>query len=406
MKTLILFFGLRLILSLQAVAQTPMDAAMAAHGSRMEALNTQRDLDRLKLKQTYKGALEGLLTQARSGGNLELFVATEAEIQRIDPGVQVPDPFSLFPELARLQGILAQQLQKLDIEHAGRVLQSYRLADEALDALQKQLVRDGNIEDAKAVDAHRKAMMADELFVWAASQSKLEVLPVSAGGQRRPATAQQVQAYFKGRVTHFNPVNLEVELTYDFSRPDQVVDFKWIRGERFTIEEGVLKVSVPPGSDWWNHLKMMGPSLWIPFLEAGPVSLGVDLVAFGGNEPYHLAVGFSDLDKKTIGMGPLSTTKTLAVEGWTPALAEFRDRTSMLPVEKGVRVTALLRGAEIQFTAARERRTATLNVATAKELRYPGLYPKAWGAAGANASYDNLVVKGTLNLEWLAERTP
>jgi hypothetical protein len=382
-----------------AFAQEALNSLLAAHARRVEAGETQRSLDLVKLKQGYKGALEQAQSAARSQGDLELLLALGKEIERVSETLEAPAPVSEYPALARLQGVLVQQLALIDGEQARRVEAAFRSTDAQLLAVQQDLVRAGKIDAALAVDGKRKAMAQDPTFVAALAR-----LPSPTGSRQVPANLEQASRLFKGKVLAFDAKTMEIEIAYDFSDAAQLQDFTLMRPDQIRVEDGKLVLSAPAGSDWWIKMPFSASALVVPFLEADAMELSIDCLGVSDGEAQHVVMGFSDLDQRTIGLGPLGTIKSFAVEGWTPKNSEFRDRRAAVPQRFPATLRASRKESHFVFATLVDKRPGSLGVDGAPEMKHPGLFAKAWSRKPVQASFDNLIVKGVLRGEWLAGR--
>jgi hypothetical protein len=394
--SLSLFLGAVSSLWAQNTPEHQEETIMQVYAKRREALAVQQELNLVKLKTLYHGALGSLAEEIRVNGDFENFMKVENELKRTGGSLARPDAISDISSVAKLQQILITELDGIDLEHAKELTRLYEQLDVALVQMQQFLLKEGNVQGAKRIQAVRVQQKQDNEVVRAYKIAPLvKENSAASNNQTSNLTLAHVQKMLKGKVTHFNPMNGEVEVVYDFQSDDQLKDFRIQQKNHFKISNGTLEVTTPPGSDWWfAYPELKCPYLVIPYLDAGDKTFSIDLLKLEVGKDYHIAMGMSDLQKRTIGFGPFFQRQGFTAEGWVPGNEQYRGKTAKAPLEFPVTISFAARPKEISFEVKSNNRSYKLEVDTAPDLSFPGLFPKSWGSEGTKAIYDQLTVKG------------
>lgn len=380
---------------------------LKAQEKRLQAIQEERKQHRHRLKTSYLQTLETQLQFAREQGDLDHLEAIQDEMKRAQIGFDPPPDLSEFTELAHMQEILTTHLYQLDQQHARQVKQLYERLDELLALLQQDLVRQGQIESARELVDLRKEKQNEPDAIWSRenapspSIARTDMTPATSPSATEHMDIQKARHLFKGRVISYNPINQEIEIHYDFSDPEQLTDFDLTKAEHFQVKDGQLHIHVPAGTDWWAWAKprdLTGPYLLIPYLQPENSSLKIDCIAIQSTDvAAHFTIGYSNLQEKTVGIGPHTTQKVVKVEGWTVSEPTgLRNPGQRIPIRFPITLEAIRRGNDVEFSAISRGRRVQTTLKVTPELLHLGLFPKAWSEQPNTAIFDNLRVKGQL----------
>jgi hypothetical protein len=400
-----LISGMLLTHPLPAQDTPPWMDLVQRHAEHIEAGDLSYDLALVRLKKSYHSALENLMPVAQQQGDLSFFTAIETEIKRTDQVPSVPAGLSTFPELAKVQGILIAELERLQSLRAAAVVDSYQKLDEALKGMQQYFVQQGRIQEAKDLEAFRQETLASDRYLKARKwMDRTPPAEISSGIEvaSNVLTLDVVQAFFKGKVTTFNSITKEIEIWYGFDAPEELEDFSILRPESYSVQDGRLTVLSPAGTDWWwLRPNMRCDYLVIPYLETDKSMWVVELSSMKPSQEFHFAFGYSDLIRRTVGMGPFSRNKEFTVEGWTPKDEQLRGESSGISTQFPAVITVEHRGNKIDFGVQAGGRKKTVTVRTDESVQNLGLFPKSWKQDDAELTLESFRIRGVLSAEWL-----
>ena len=114
------------------------------------------------VQQQYQKALESLKAQAKSQGDLTKTMAAIAEIERFQKAKSLPaaPDESVLPEIKALQSAYVKQYNRLEQEMTAELGTLTTKYDQALDRLQKELVKDEKLTEAMAIQQERETVQA------------------------------------------------------------------------------------------------------------------------------------------------------------------------------------------------------------------------------------------------------
>jgi len=166
---IVLAFVLVIIGAARAPAANDVEALRRKYLTELDGPVSAHKTAVTNLQNRYVASLAELRSKAQSQGNLDVTVAAIEESKRFETTHTIPDDLSKTnqADVRKLQTAFAESLAGLDMEKARRVIALVTAYDTALDSLQRQLTKDGKIEDAVAVSQERKDIKADQLILWA-----------------------------------------------------------------------------------------------------------------------------------------------------------------------------------------------------------------------------------------------
>jgi hypothetical protein len=137
----------------KATYEKEMDSIVLTHGMEIGQLDL-----------SYAEALDSLLARVKKAGDLDRSVAAMDEIKRFSDERAMPSKASSAPAIQNLQAAYKQQASVLDATKARKIVFMTTKYDKALEALQKSLVSSDRFDDAKAVQAERKAATTSDSY--------------------------------------------------------------------------------------------------------------------------------------------------------------------------------------------------------------------------------------------------
>lgn len=156
--SLVLF--LALTAALAAAWAGPLETVLEKHQAALDALSTQRTEKVTALEKWYANALETVRKQAMDKGNLDLVLAVKTEAARTQTTLTAEEMKSMPAPLPAIRQQLEQARAGIVTWHQNAVRTLTRERSAALEALEKRLTQNGQIEEALKVRTARSASTA------------------------------------------------------------------------------------------------------------------------------------------------------------------------------------------------------------------------------------------------------
>ena len=155
MKKLIIIAGMHLVLASLAFG-ADLKTYRATYEKELEEILLSHGMQTIELAQQYTKALDALLANVKSAGDLNRTTAVMNEIERFGKEREMPsDPPALL-DLQSLQAAYTRKASVYQSDKAKRVITLSARYDDALGNLQRGLVSSDKLDDAMAVQEERK----------------------------------------------------------------------------------------------------------------------------------------------------------------------------------------------------------------------------------------------------------
>ncbi len=176
-------FAAILITVVSALGQTgDLATAKLQYDNAITAIHSTRVEAEKNLAGQYTNALSTLQIKAQSDGDLDKVKAILAEKTRFETEHSSPAAQPSVTELKNLADALNRRLREIGMKEAADILKQTQQYDATLAALQKDLTKQGKIDDASAVQDERKKL--------AETQNIKEAKAALAATAATPATSQ------------------------------------------------------------------------------------------------------------------------------------------------------------------------------------------------------------------------
>lgn len=187
------FAVLMLFASSSLLIASDLKTYKATYDKEMESIVLGHGMEISQLGQSYTKALDALLTKVKRAGDLDRSTATMDEIKRFSQEKGMPPKASQVLDIQNLQTSYTGQASVLDATKAQKVVFLTAKYDKALAGLQKSLVSSDNFDDAKAVQAERRAIEASESYteakaLFAVHAKKKEIVLAVHAKKKMPKT--------------------------------------------------------------------------------------------------------------------------------------------------------------------------------------------------------------------------
>lgn len=163
-------------------ASAELEGARQEHTNAQAKLNSDSAQAKTTLRDWYAGALATISKQATASGDLDTVLAITAEKERTDRPLDASERQALPPLLAKVRAqydqALAEQARKDQV--SSRALQQSYVA--ALEVLEKELTKSGNLDNAIAVREERKLTVAGMVAEVAVSAPAVSRPPATGAG--------------------------------------------------------------------------------------------------------------------------------------------------------------------------------------------------------------------------------
>ena len=378
MKTRFFALLLTTICALNALAVPEMEKLKNIYQSELSRLKTEAQGERLRLPQEHIAAMRELELMYQNDGELKPLLAVRGERERFisDPSVSAIVPVSSPKRLRSLQQTYIERYSGLSRERKTKLKELKDRYLQALEKLQKDLTRQGDIESALAVMNERDSYDsgADE----GTSDSAADVpLPTSALTPR--STTLDVNALnmlLHGQVVRWNSYSRQITISYDFSDARQMEDWK---GGRMDAVRGMLVCD--------RTVAWMRPQL----LEVEEAKY--DALLDGDEDRAGMVVGNS-LQAHLIARTGIVEAKLFQTSEEHPLTRFTESREPSASVHHS---ELTIQNRSIEWTVDQGRsRKAILQVA----IPYPTYV--GFGHMGSVSAYDNITITGILSKEYEA----
>lgn len=151
MKRMISIFACSMLAAFLNAQGLTLEALETRWGEEVAAVNA-RHLESLEgLKRNYLAALLRFEARARSESDLDGVLEAQREITRLDEiGELAPAVFSTHPEIARMQGVMRQQVQSIGLTKANEIAGLAQNVRRFSESNSMELTQRGNIQEALA----------------------------------------------------------------------------------------------------------------------------------------------------------------------------------------------------------------------------------------------------------------
>jgi hypothetical protein len=269
MKLLPLLFAL--LLPLQVLPAPDRTEMRKKFEDKIEECRVEEQLQTVRIGRLYSDTLLGLEERARADGNLDLLSAVRDEQTRFARDKNPPGTPSPMAKVRGMQEILHREWNAAAKTRAEKIIALARQYDQALDALQKDLVTQGKIDEALAVREERSGITA----LPAVAEAALFLTPGTqrvSGKKPPPDDAQKLgNRFFKiidepltladaqsqAEVLGGKLASIDSEEVFDF------VQEMMMKGEPRTAYIGLKRGKTPTGWIWENG-KPLTYTRWAP----------------------------------------------------------------------------------------------------------------------------------------------
>ncbi len=380
MRTKFAIFAILTVFVLNAAAVPEMDKLKGIYEKELARLKSESQAEKLRLPQDHIAAMRELERTYQQSGELKSLLAVRGERERFigNPSITAIVPVTTPDHLRTLQQSYIEQYKSLSSDRKTKIGDLREKYIRALENLQKDLTRQGKIESALAVMKEIESEQDSFEGGDNAADSGGAVISPDLIAKPRSTTLDidALNELLHGEVRRWNSYSRQITITYDFSEPEQMEDWK---GGELDELRGLLVCE--------RTVAWVRPQ-FLKILEVGHD-------AFFDEEHEHLAglvIGNSiqaHLTGGTVLEAKLFQTSeqhplTRFVEAGSPSIRVHR---SELTIQNG----------RVEWTVDRTRaRRAILQV----PIRYPTYV--GVGHMGSRSAYDNITITGILSKEYEA----
>jgi hypothetical protein len=268
-----------------------LDKYKAVFAEQLGKIAAERDKALADALSRHAQMLSDLEMRFQLAGDLKPLLAVREERRRFeaDPAVTSIAPVSAPEALGALQTQYIERYKQIQLGSARRVLDLSVQYRRRLDALQKELTREGRIEEALKVLHEAESVAGKAAVLHARAQIAAGGLAPTEQPMPEPEVnaldvkVEDLAALLNGEVTAWNPQTRELTCRYDFSDEAQLRD--WHGGtidplrERLVCDEAVVKYQPP--FERVLRVEYEGSH----FSGTGPVRAAVGENVFGDVEP-------------------------------------------------------------------------------------------------------------------------
>jgi hypothetical protein len=156
-------------------------------------IEVQSARDQTAVLSIYTNELQTLRTKAQTAGDLEALRTILEEVSRSQTQQSIPTNPPSLPDLKILVARCQKSSQQTTLRRAEQIVAFGARYDKALDALQRRLTQAGQLDDAIAVQAERKALLDTEPLV--SAKTVMEASPPPKAVPTVPAPAETTISY-------------------------------------------------------------------------------------------------------------------------------------------------------------------------------------------------------------------
>lgn len=161
-----LCFGLFLVSSPALFAQVvDVPTVKAQVQQQRQGLDQEKSEKLATLKAGYFRALNDLLRDVMAKGDLEMVQAVRGEMTRLESGGLLPDGYSVYEGLNRMQTKLRYLVEDIDNEYGHALIQLYEQQDAQLKQAEVSMVKANRINDAIQIRSVRDGLKADPTYL-------------------------------------------------------------------------------------------------------------------------------------------------------------------------------------------------------------------------------------------------
>ena len=379
MRTRAFVLLLSVICALNALAVPEMDKLKSIYQTELVRLKTEAQGERLRLPQEHIAAMRELEMTYQQSGELKSLLAVRAERERFiaNPSVSAIVPVSGPEHLRTLQQAYVERYNGLSAEREAKIRDLEDKYLKALEKLQKDLTRQGQIESALAVMNEREshAGNSDE---GTSGDTVADAIAADLITAPRRATldSSTLNKLFNGEVISWNSYSREIAIRYDFSDARQMEDWK---GGAMDEVRGML---VCERTVAWARLQMLNVT-----------EITYDALFEGDEQRAGMVVGNS-LQAHLIGRSGIVEAKLFQTSEEHP-LTRFTESGNMSARVHHSELS--IRGNRVEWSVNKGRSRNAI-------VQTPIVYPTylGFGYMGSVSAYDNITVKGVMSKEYEA----
>lgn len=183
--------------------QTELQQLKSKYGDDMLAIEVEAAANHAAVLAAYTNDLELLRRRFQQAGELDSLKAVLAEVARVQTEGSLPASLAAAPGLRMLVTTYQKRMQSTATQRAQKIVLRGSQYDGALEALQRKLTREGNLDEATAVQAERESFKASEPQASARAPKELK-------GQFFVDVDDMAVIYLNGKEVHRAPINASV----------------------------------------------------------------------------------------------------------------------------------------------------------------------------------------------------
>jgi len=163
MNRLLLFAGIAL-LSANLTSAKDLKTSKAIYELRLGSVNRSHRTRMSNLGDNYTKALDSLLSKVQKAGDLDKTTVVKKEIARFNLSQTMPEKPSTLGGIQNLQTLFTKSASKYVADKSNQVISLTSTYEKSLEILQRQLVSDDKLNEARMVQKEREAVMTSEEY--------------------------------------------------------------------------------------------------------------------------------------------------------------------------------------------------------------------------------------------------
>lgn len=213
----------------------------ATYHKQMADIGVSHGMKMTKASHQYTKDLDSLLSKAKKAGDLDKTTAVMDEIKRFGDEKSMPAKASSILDIQSLQSAYTKLASISESDKARKIVSLTTKYEKALDGLQKKLVRSSELDDAKAVQAERKALTEN------VSYKKARAI-ISGAGISASTSVNNVA---------FNWEKDKKRLTYSYARmassKETTGSYSYADASRKKLLDGIYAPKIASQSAGWRN---------------------------------------------------------------------------------------------------------------------------------------------------------
>jgi hypothetical protein len=380
MRTIHLAIFTILATALTVLAVPPeADKLKTIYEQQMKRLTSQAQAELLRTPQEHIAAMRELEASYQKSGELKPLLAVRKERQRFarNPGVSRMEYVTSPAKLRSLQETYVSKIKDIRVQSGSDRQELKEKYLRAMENLQKELTQQGKIESALAV-MHEVEALKNSTDAVAAAPSGTGDTTTPAVRPTRRSDVLDVEALGKllhGEVTRWSSYSRQITITYDFSDPEQLKDWK---GGTVDEARGVLICK--------RTVAWVRPQ----FLQV----MEMEYDALLEDDTYLAGMVIGDSLQAEINGGSVLQAKLFQTSSEHPISSFIETEAGSQRVHRS-KISFERGRVEWSINGARYRRASFQT-----PIRYPTYL--GFGHMGATSGYDNITLTGILSKEYAA----